>query len=88
MSLLSDGRHPKGGTAMRLLRGIGQFWYDFIVGDDWKIAAAVCTVLVIGAVCVLAGLDDSPLLVPLLAVGMGVAFTTAVLVDVRQGART
>jgi hypothetical protein len=23
---------------MRLVRGFGAFWYDFIVGDDWKIA--------------------------------------------------
>ena len=23
------------------LRGFGAFWYDFIVGDDWIVAAAV-----------------------------------------------
>jgi hypothetical protein len=26
---------------MRYLKSFGQFWYDFIIGDDWKIAAAV-----------------------------------------------
>jgi hypothetical protein len=23
---------------MRYLKTFGQFWYDFIVGDDWKLA--------------------------------------------------
>lgn len=26
---------------MRFLRAFASFWYDFIIGDDWKIAAAV-----------------------------------------------
>ncbi|MCU1401589.1 MAG: hypothetical protein JWN62_4698 [Acidimicrobiales bacterium] len=26
---------------MKWLRNLGRFWYDFIVGDDWTIAAAV-----------------------------------------------
>jgi hypothetical protein len=29
------------------LSGFGRFWYDFIVGDDWTIAAAVVVGLVI-----------------------------------------
>lgn len=39
---------------MRYLRGFGRFWYEFIVGDDWKIAAGVCLVLGFGAVLVAA----------------------------------
>ena len=27
------------------LKGFGRFWYDFIVGDDWTIAAGVCLAL-------------------------------------------
>ena len=27
------------------LKGFGQFWYDFIIGDDWKIAVAVVAAL-------------------------------------------
>ena len=23
---------------MKYLKAFGQFWYDFIIGDDWKIA--------------------------------------------------
>jgi len=25
----------------RWLRGLGAFWMDFIIGDDWRVAAAV-----------------------------------------------
>jgi hypothetical protein len=27
------------------LRAIGAFWYDFVVGDDWRVAAAVVLAL-------------------------------------------
>jgi hypothetical protein len=26
---------------MRYLRSFGRFWWDFIVGDDWRVAAGV-----------------------------------------------
>lgn len=26
---------------MRRVQAFGRFWYDFIVGDDWRIAVAV-----------------------------------------------
>lgn len=31
------------------LRGFGAFWWDFIVGDDWRIAAGVVLALAITA---------------------------------------
>jgi hypothetical protein len=37
---------------MRFLYGFFRFWYDFIVGDDWRLAAGVVAVLVPGAVLV------------------------------------
>ena len=36
----------------RFVVGFGRFWWDFIVGDDWKIAAGVAFALGIGAVLV------------------------------------
>lgn len=30
---------------MRYLRGFLRFWYDFIVGDDWTVAAGVIVLL-------------------------------------------
>jgi hypothetical protein len=36
---------------MKFLKSFGQFWYDFIIGDDWKIAVAVVLALgITGAV--------------------------------------
>jgi hypothetical protein len=37
---------------MRRIRAFGYFWWDFVVGDDWRAAAAV--LLAIGATAVLA----------------------------------
>ena len=30
---------------MRMLRGFVRFWYDFIIGDDWTVAAGVIVLL-------------------------------------------
>ena len=32
---------------MKGLKGFGRYWYDFIIGDDWKIAAAVLAALAV-----------------------------------------
>jgi hypothetical protein len=38
---------------MNLLKAFGLFWYDFVIGDDWKIAAYVVVALaVVGALAV------------------------------------
>jgi hypothetical protein len=29
------------------LRAFGAFWYDFVVGDDWRVAVAVVSALVL-----------------------------------------
>ena len=34
---------------MSLLRDFGRFWWDFIVGDEWRMAAIVAVVTVAGA---------------------------------------
>jgi hypothetical protein len=37
---------------VRFARGFLRFWWDFIVGDDWRIAAGVVIVLAAGALLV------------------------------------
>jgi hypothetical protein len=37
---------------MRYIAGFGRFWYDFIVGDDWTVAAGV--VIALGLTALLA----------------------------------
>ena len=36
----------------RWLRSFGAFWYDFIIGDDWRGAAVVAAAIAATAVCV------------------------------------
>jgi hypothetical protein len=55
---------------MRFVVAFGRFWWDFIIGEDWKIAAGVGVVLAIAAVLV-ARTDLSDTVVSLLA-GVGI----------------
>ena len=50
-------------------RGFGRFWYDFVVGDDWRIALGVVLVLAAGAVLVATGALADELLAPLVGRG-------------------
>jgi hypothetical protein len=69
---------------MRALRAFGRFWYDLVIGDDWKIAAAVT--LALGVLVVLmwtTGWSDALLTV----VGgslLVVAFAVSLAVDTRR----
>ena len=54
---------------MRWLKSFGLFWWDFIVGDDWIVAAAVIAGLALTALLTHAGINAWWLL-PLLAVGL------------------
>jgi len=69
---------------MRWVRGFGRFWYDLVIGDDWRIAVAVVTVLLVGGLLVVAGLGGSALLAPLLAVAVAVAFSLVLLLGPRE----
>ena len=46
---------------MKLLKAFGYFWWDLVIGDDWRIAAYVVGVLAL--VAALAGHVDDTLLV-------------------------
>jgi hypothetical protein len=41
---------------VRRLRGFGAFWWEFVVGDDWVVAAGVVVALVVTAVLAAGGL--------------------------------
>ncbi|EPD57807.1 hypothetical protein [Streptomyces sp. HGB0020] len=62
----------------------GRFWIDFIIGDDWKVAAAVVTALslLVGALS-LGVLGEAELTV-LGGVVMVAAFTVGLAIDVRR----
>jgi hypothetical protein len=71
---------------MTVLRGVGRFVYDFVIGDDWKIAAGVVGALLVGALLLIA--DVPPEVTALVTAGLlGTAFTAAMVVDVRRSLR-
>ena len=68
---------------MRFLKSFGEFWYDFIVGDDWKIAAGVVLALaVLAGALRLDAFGDAGLTV-FGGAAVAVAFTVSLLIDVR-----
>ena len=50
---------------MRKLKAFGLFWYDFIIGDDWHVAAIVVAGLAITALLVHAARVNAWWLLPL-----------------------
>jgi hypothetical protein len=67
---------------MRLLARFGRFWLDFVVGDDWKIAAAVAAALAVGAALRLADALPASLLAPAIGVVVIAGFVVSLLADV------
>ena len=55
---------------MRFVKGFGRFWWDFIVGDDWRIAAGVVVVLTAGALLVANTSAPDGLVAAVVAVGI------------------
>jgi hypothetical protein len=42
---------------MKRVRAFGLFWWDFIVGDDWRAALGISVALALTALLVAAGVD-------------------------------
>jgi hypothetical protein len=53
---------------MRFVSAFARFWWDFVVGDDWRIAAGVVAVLAVGALLV-SGTSASAALVAAVTAG-------------------
>ena len=68
---------------MKVLKGIVSFCYDFVVGEDWKIAGAVVIAALITAILAAAGVSAGIVAV-VATVALMVLFAVAVLVDVRR----
>jgi hypothetical protein len=52
---------------MRALKSFGAFWYDFVIGDDWHVAAIVVVALGLTALLTRAAHVSAWWLVPLAA---------------------
>jgi hypothetical protein len=69
---------------MRWVKAFGRFWFDFLVGEDWRIAAGVLVALGLGAIALRAELFSDSLLAVLVAAAIvGVAVVS--LVGYREG---
>jgi hypothetical protein len=69
---------------VRLLKGFGRFWYELVIGDDWKIAVVVVGALgltLLGLATDIISAGAAPVIgAALVAVG----FTTTMVIDVRR----
>ena len=69
---------------MRVLKSFGMFWYELLVGDDWKIAVSVVIALAIAAV-VLTRTGAGDHVVAVIGGALVVlAFSVSLALDVRQ----
>ncbi len=69
---------------MRFLRGFGRFWFDFIVGDDWRIALGVVLVLGLGALLVAIDVVGTNVLMPLLAAAIVAVVGASIVLGARR----
>jgi hypothetical protein len=68
---------------VKFLKSFGQFWYDFIIGDDPKIAVAVVFALaVLGALLATTSLGDHALTI-IGGVLIIASFTASLAIDIR-----
>lgn len=71
---------------MRFVTGFLRFWWDFVVGDDWRIAVGVVAVLGGGALLV-ADTDVPDWLVAVLAaLGIALVALTSIVAGARRSA--
>ena len=68
---------------MKYVKAFGQFWYDFVIGDDPKIAVAVLIALAILVAALSIGLFGDAGLAVLGGVLIVAAFAVSLLVDTR-----
>jgi hypothetical protein len=64
---------------MRYLKGFGRFWFDFLVGEDWRIAAGVVAALGLGALALRAQLVSDSVLAVLVAAAIVLVVVLSVL---------
>jgi hypothetical protein len=72
---------------VKFLKAFGQFWYDFIIGDDWKIAVAVVVALLVLFVTMKADVLGDTALTLLGGAAVVVAFAISLAIDVRPKRR-
>jgi hypothetical protein len=70
-------------TLSSALRAFGRFWLDFLVGDDWKIAAGVVLSLLVGVALSLCAATGADWLAPVIGAIVILVFVVEMVLDVR-----
>lgn len=66
------------------VRAFGRFWYDLVIGEDWKLAAGVGGTLALVTTAMVTGLLAG-WAIPVAGVGLLLAcFAAALLIDARR----
>jgi len=69
---------------MKLLKDFGMFWYEFVIGDDWKIAVAVVLALAATFGLMETGAFSDHVVVILGTVLIVAFFSISLIIDVRE----
>jgi hypothetical protein len=72
---------------IKAIKAFGRFWYDFVIGDDWKIAAAVVLALALLVAAMKAELFGDHVLAVLGGAGIVICFAASLVIDVRRASR-
>jgi hypothetical protein len=62
---------------MRRLRAFGHFWWDFVVGDDWRAAVGVVAAIAVTAALVATGINAWWFMPPAIAVVLALSLRRA-----------
>jgi drug/metabolite transporter superfamily protein YnfA len=68
---------------VKAIKAFGRFWYDFIIGDDWKIAVAVVSALAVLAVLLVGTSIGDRVLAVLGGLLIVTAFALSLVIDTR-----
>jgi hypothetical protein len=69
---------------MSPLRGFGRFWWDFVVGDEWRIAIIVAVATALGVLAAIAGSPRGEVIACAVAVAVMAAVSLVVTVAGRR----
>jgi hypothetical protein len=72
---------------MRAVRGFGRFWWDFIVGDEWRMAVIVAVATALGALTAADHRVDGRVIACVVAAGVMLAVGEVVVASGRRRPR-
>ena len=69
---------------MGIVIGFFEFWYDFIVGDAWEVAAGIVVVLAVGALLARSPAVPALVIGPIVLVGALLVIGSSLFLEARR----